>query len=199
MAQNKKDRQKLLADRAAERLDLSIQIAETNKNVRQEIALREARIKADREKLKSVHGDLVRAQQLRLEIAQDTAAIKDLKKAQDQKNDAGKSLAFSFLQTNPASRRTSSRICCRRRRSRAPWAAGIPRPAGGPTKTLGFVQALGLQTATKIGAGARAATAGQMGTLIQVNQQILHVLERLAGGRAKHPERGCSVQPKRLL
>lgn len=186
-AQRKKDRANLLRDRAEQRLELNIEIADTNKNIRAEIAARNARISLDREQLKSVHGDIVRRKQLQLQIAQDTQAIKDLKKQQEGKNDAFRSLTFSFLQ---AQQGFAANLLSNLLPSGAASGAVGGRVASvapsRPAPPLGPGTALGRDGAVAAGA-AGGATRGQMAMLIQINQSILSSIVKLVGTQ-KHPE-----------
>jgi chemotaxis protein histidine kinase CheA len=98
VAENAAERRKARIDRQAESIDLDIELAQTQKNVRGEIAARQRRIKFDQERLKAVRGDIIATKRLRNDIAAQRAAIKELKKELEKRRDALKEVEFLFLQ-----------------------------------------------------------------------------------------------------
>lgn len=90
-------------ERIKQKLDLRIQLAEINENVPQQIRLHRlklAQIQKELARLKAQHKkNTVEWLELKVAEAQEIKAINDLKKTNDDRNNAGAQLAFSFLQT----------------------------------------------------------------------------------------------------
>ena len=86
-------------DRQQESLELDIQIAETDKNKGKELKAHQRLLKFLEDRIKHTTAGTVERKRLQLAIEQEKAAIKDLKKANDDKNNALQQLEFSFLQT----------------------------------------------------------------------------------------------------
>jgi hypothetical protein len=97
IAQNRQQRRAAAFDRAHTSIDLDIELAQTNKNRKAEIAALNARIALDQARDKAVKGDIIAHKKLRNEIAADRARIKELNKELAKRNDALKETQFLFL------------------------------------------------------------------------------------------------------
>lgn len=186
-AANRQARNQARFDRAAESIDLDIQLAQTNKDIRGEIAARQRRIQLDLEREKSVRGDIIATKKLRNDIAEQRAAIKDLKGQVDQRAKDFKALEFSFLQTQSG---FAANLLSNILPSTVLTGTVAGRTGGGaintPTNPARTPAALfSNEAATRTGPGG--ATQGQMSALLTIQRQTLTVLQRISGQRT-HPE-----------
>jgi hypothetical protein len=195
--QNRQERRQAAFDRAATSIDLDIELAQTNKNVRAEIAARERRIKLDQERERAVKGDTIAAKRLRNDIAEQRAAIKELKGEVDKRRKDLEALEFAFLQTQ-------SGFAANLLSNLLPTGAVAGTVGGGSISTptsqpeaipaADFARAAhqrpvgsDVTRASQTGTGPKGATSGQMAVLIAINRGILTALGRIAG-QGTHPE-----------
>ncbi len=213
--QNARDRKAARIARAAQSIDLDIELASTNKDIRAEIAARRRKIVFDQERLKSVRGDIIATKQLRNDIAAQRAAIRDLKGEVDKRRKDLEALEFSFLQTQtgfvsnllsnlvPVSALAGT-VGTGAFSTRTPvggGGGGSPTSAspsgGGGGGVIDFGGAAGgpdrpdaaadVTTAHATSGGPRGVSAAQMSALITIQRHMLQVLSRMAGARS-HPE-----------
>jgi hypothetical protein len=210
IAINRQQRRQQQFDRKAESIDLDIDLAQTNKNVRAEIAARRRRIALDLAREKQVKGDIIATKKLRNDIAEQRAAIKELEKELKKRNEAEQQLEFAFLQrqtgfvsnllsnllpTSAAAGTVSTTGVPAR--SVAPsvtpsvsgGGGGVSPtgPSGGGGGTVIDTDPGGITKTAQSKATGGGPTTGQMNALIHVERQILHTLLRLVGQRT-HPE-----------
>ena len=187
--QNAADRKRARIARAAESIELDIELAQTNKDIRAEIRARNRKILFDQERLKSVRGDIIATKQLRNDIAEQRAEIKKLKGDVDQRRKDLEALEFSFLQTQ-------SGFVANLLSNLLPQGAVAGTVGGGAINTPTAIPSPERTRPPDVGAGVtaeaaktstRGASSGQMSALITINRGMLAVLQRIAGQRT-HPE-----------
>ena len=189
-------------DRRQEALELDIQIAETQKNKAKELKAHQALLKFLEDRIKHTTAGTVERKRLQLAIEQEKAAIKDLKKSNDAKNDALKALEFSFLQTQtgfvanllgnllPSASVAGTVGGGQTQATPGILGGGAVTPAGAPT-TFG-----GKAIDSKIGADSQKSSTpgpshGQISTLIDLARAQLRVLQlatKTTKGKLSHPE-----------
>lgn len=199
-------------ERIKQKLDLRIQIAEVNENVAAQIRLHRAKLKQIQKELaelKNQHKkNTVEWLELKLAEAQEIKAINDLRKTNDEKNNANAQLAFSFLTTQAGFAanllgnllpmgaiggtvgNTSATVTGPSSSGSGPFqlpreqASGLTMPNPkfkGPQSGLGEAHRV-----TEANA-AGGFTASQAAMLIALTQQVVRLLQHL-NGNSKHPE-----------
>lgn len=193
VAKNRQARRAAAFDRAAESVDLDIQLAQTEKNKRAEISARQRRIALDQQRLRAVRGDIIATKRLRNDIAEQRAAIKELKKELEKRNDALKEAEFLFLTTQSGFAGTLLSNLIPTSALSGVVGGNVARPTGG-TNLAGLGAANpsgtvvgGIGSAVQTHTAAKGASMGQMATLIHIQRGMLGVLTRLVGQRT-HPE-----------
>lgn len=190
IAQNRQQRRQATFDRAAESIDLDIQLAQTNKSVGGEIAARQRRIRLDQERLKAVRGDIIATKKLRNDIAEQRAAIKDLKKELAKRNTDLQDVQFLFLQQQAgfAGSLLSNLIPTAALTGTVGGKVGAAGGGGLATATpVAPPIHAGVSAATQTRTAQKGASQSQMETLIHIQRGMLGVLTRLVGQRT-HPE-----------
>lgn len=192
-AEQTKNRQQLNQqrfDRASESVQLDIQLAQTNKDIQGEINARKRQIVLDEKRKERVKGDILATKRLRNDIAEQNAAIADLRKQLGQRNNLFKQMSFEFLQAQQgfAANLISNLIPHGSTAGLVGGGGGISTPTLAPPERsrppdVGAQLSAAAQTST----GPNGASSGQMAALIHINRQMLGVLERLSGQRS-HPE-----------
>jgi hypothetical protein len=194
IAKNRQQRRAAAFDRAAESVDLDIQLAQTEKNKRAEISARERRIRLDQEREKAVRGDIIATKRLRNDIAEQRAAIKELKKELEKRNDALKEAEFLFLTTQAGFAGTLLSNLIPTSAAAGTLGGSVTRPTGqtnlaglGAANPAGAPVGRGLSAAVQTHTAQKGASMGQMATLIHIQRGMLGVLTRLVSQRT-HPE-----------
>ncbi len=194
IAKNRQQRRAQAFDRAAESVDLDIQLAQTEKNRRAEISARQRRIALDQQRLRAVRGDIIATKRLRNDIAEQRAAIKELKRELQKRNDALKEAEFLFLTTQSGFAGTLLSNLIPTSALSGTVGGNVARPTGqtnlaglGAANPAGGAVAGGLSSAVQTHTAAKGASMGQMATLIHIQRGMLGVLTRLVGQRT-HPE-----------
>jgi len=175
-------------DRQQESLELDVQIAETQKNKAKELKAHQALLKFLQDRIKHTTAGTVERRRLQLAIEQEKAAIKELKKANDEKASALKALEFSFLQTQ-------SGFVANLLGNLLPTTAVAGTVGGGGFVTPAGAPSSGQRVNTGFASEASKATVpgpshGQLSTLIQIARAQLLILQRGRSAVAKsgHPE-----------
>lgn len=175
-------------DRQQESLELDVQIAETQKNKAKELKAHQALLKFLQDRIKHTTAGTVERRRLQLAIEQEKAAIKELKKANDEKASALKALEFSFLQTQ-------SGFVANLLGNLLPTTAVAGTVGGGGFVTPAGAPSSGQRVNTGFASEVAKATVpgpshGQLSTLIQIARAQLLILQRGRSAVAKsgHPE-----------
>jgi hypothetical protein len=186
-------------ERREEHLDINIELAQVNENRQAEIRARNARIAFLRERIESTRRGSIERRRLRLEIARERAAIRELKEEVDNNEERTefKQMAFQFLTelrgfssqlagnvltpgfTLGQQPGTSPRATPPRPKPiLQPTGLGVASPFERPDQTAA--------AALREGEG-QPATAGQMGTLISTTRTTNRLLGDIKRGIG-HPE-----------
>lgn len=206
--QKRRQRRLDAAEAAVQSADLDAQLAETLKHPRDQIAalLRE---NAALEKEKNLwKGNTLKQKEIRNQIAENNATIKEIKKGLNQRSNLMNEIGFAFLtaQQGFAATLLSNLIPTSAAAGTVGGGAISTATGGGGTVPLGdsgFVQREGrgdfpgLHGASQIAGAPKGATAGQFALLLHIQRQQLEVLMRLVGQRT-HPEarfQAASVGP----
>lgn len=175
-------------DRQDESVQLDIELAQITENRSAEIRAHQARIRLLQQRIKNAKGHQLEIKRLKVEIAREKAAIRDLKGEVIDRGKAFKELTFQFLQTQQgfAANLLGNLIP-------GGMTGGLVGGASGAAQGLGVPQfnedpTRGLDKESKISAGRdQGVTSGQGSTQIQILRGILRALQNL-NGRASHPE-----------
>lgn len=182
------------ADRLArqdESVQLDIELAQITGNRQAEIRAHNARIKLLQQRIKNAQGNRLEIKRLKVEIAREKAAIRELKGEVDDRGRAFKELTFSFLQTQQGFAAnllgnlipgglTGGLVGNASSAGAGAIALGVPQFNEDPTR--------GLDKESKVAAGRdQGVSSGQGSTQIQLLRGILRALQAL-NGRTQHPE-----------
>jgi len=177
------DREARLA-RQDESVQLDIELAQITKNRAAEIRAHNARIKLLQQRIRNAKGNQLEIKRLRVEIAREKAALKDLKGEVDDRGKAFKELTFSFLQTQQG-------FAANLLGNLIPGGATGGLVGGGAAQGLlapQFTPGAAIEKEAAVsGARERGVSSGQGSTQIQLLRSILRTLQNIHG-RAGHPE-----------
>lgn len=171
-------------------IDLDIEFAQTTKNISAEKRAHEAKIKFLTDQENHAKRGTNEWKQLRNQIAQENAAIAELNKQVNDRNNAAKSLAFDMLVTQEGfAANLISNLIPGGATAGLVGGGAISTPtvagSGGPSRPPDVGAELG--AAVQTSGGPQPATSGQLGALLDIQRRQLAVLEQLFG-RTGHPE-----------
>ena len=198
IADAREEERKAREDARIERLELDVQIAEATGNQAAQVRAQQVLVSDLQRRFNLAKQGSIERKRLKLALEQERAELRELKEEVEKRNNAFAELSFAFLQTQqgfaanllgnliPGSATSGlvGNVSPPTAGGRGGFVyPGVTQPNVGP----GAIDQ-GIANQGALQAGARSGpTAGQMATLIQINQRMLTALEGVKRG-AGHPE-----------